>query len=493
MALYYPLNTTTKKFDANEAVKKISELKTDWHSSYNAGDKTKADEYAKKAQEYYKQLRDNGYSQVADDLTNTNDVGAKYIVENFLKNNSAPTTETPAVDTTTITGKVNDLYGIQKSDREKMAGKYDTLEDYNYNHNPYESEIGKSIMEDYKFQGKTASDNAVASGGGDNGGNIDSFASANANRQQLAFTNAGKQAVLNDFNTRIANAKDILYNLGVYQQNQDKGMQTTIGLQQTEEQRVFDNEETAKNNDVSRKKTISDVTGVAPNEWVDANNEFLDENGNLKAEYENVDFSAIMANAKKNGNTELYNQASVARAKKIFGNYDKYGKYDDGNYTLNGKQQTESARQFDENSKLTEKDIDTSADLTREEIQANERMTNSTNATNLQIADKELQAKMAEAEQDNTWTQALKEYDLSDNAKKVLNAHFHDAWQEGVEVEDILTIIANYASELTAYDASEILRMYGITDDFIKANSNGSKTKAEWLKQYTWYDPEEDD
>ena len=505
MATYNPLDTTKKKFDPYEAVKTIADYKTGWHSSYNAGDKAKADEYAKKAQDYYKQLRDNGYSDVADALTNTNDVGAKYIVSTFLKNNSAPTTtEAPKPDTTTITGKINDLYGIQKSDREKMAGKYDTLEDYNYNHNPYESDIGKSIMEDYKFKGKTASDNAVASGGADNGGNIDSYAAANANRQQLAFTNAGKQAVLNDFNTRISNAKEILYNLGVYQQNQDKGMQTTIGLQQSEEQRVFENEETKKNNQVDRDVKTSEVTGYVPESMRNSNNRFLNDDGTV-IDPQNTDFSLIIANAEKALKTETDPdkiadlKATIKEAKdarEVKTRMPEYSKWRNTveltspDATLTSKV---TNKELDNNKDIEDKKLDTTKELTYAELNSNERMNNATNATNLQIADKTLQAKMAESEQDKTWTKALKEYDLSDNAKTVLNAHFHDAWQEGEEVEDILTIIANYAGKLTEYDASTILNMYGITDKFIEENSNGQTTKADWLKQHTWYDPEEDD
>lgn len=348
-------------YNPYDAVNAIYNFKKQWHTADAQGDKKTADESAKKAQEYYAQLRDNGYSDLADNLSNTNDAGAKAIADYLAKNSMAKTktiTSTPVTSATptSIKGKVDNLYGIQTADRNVMAGKYDTLEDYNYNHNPYESEIGKSIMEDYKFKGKTASDNAVASGAGANSGNIDSYAAANANRQQLAFTNAGKQAVLNDFNTRIQNAKDILTNLGVYQQNQDKGMQTTINQQQTEEQRVFENEQTAKNNDVARKQTIAEVTGYAPDEWVNANNMFLDENGKLKPEYENVDFKALMTNAK---DENVRKQASVARAVKIFGNYEKYGQYDDGDYSLNGSQQTEVGRQFDTTADLTKREIDT--------------------------------------------------------------------------------------------------------------------------------------
>ena len=387
-------------YNPYDAVNAIYNFKKQWHSADAQGDKKTADDVAKKAQEYYKQLNDNGYSDLANNLSNTNDVGAKAIVD-YLSKNSAPTvkttTSTPVTTPTptSIQGKIDNLYGIQTNDRNVMAGKYDTLEDYNYNYNPYESEIGKAIMEDYKFKGKTASDNAVASGGASNGGNIDSYAAANANRQQLAFTNAGKQAVLSDFNARIQNAKDILTNLGVYQQNQDKGMQTTINQQQTEEQRVFENDQTAKNNDVARKQTISDVTGYAPDEWVNANNMFLDENGRLKPEYENVDFKAIMANAK---DENIRKQASVARAVKIFSNYEKYGQYDDGDYTANGDQITESRRQFDTTADLTEKEINAGLEKTYAQTATEKYISNNSLAGNKYASDKALEGDIYKAD-----------------------------------------------------------------------------------------------
>ena len=328
MATYNPYN------DAYS----IYKLKNSWHEADAKGDTATKDKSAKEAQAYYQSLIKNGYSDIAEKLQKTDNKGAKDVIKNLISSVQQPTgdewyqnnlkelqsnpewtdgvktgsstgVETvkssmpEAKDTETITGKINDLYGIQRSDRETMAGKYDTLEDYNYNHNPYESEIGKSIMEDYKFKGKTASDNAVASGGASNGGNIDSYASANANRQQMAFTNAGKQAVLADFNTRIANARGILSDLGVYQQNQDKGMQTTIGLQQTEEQRQFENEETKKNNEVDRGVKISEVTGYVPDSFVSANNPFFDNDGNL-IDVKNTDYSLIIHNAEEKLKTE---------------------------------------------------------------------------------------------------------------------------------------------------------------------------------------------
>lgn len=488
-------------FNAYDVAKIITDYKTGWHEADKAGDRKKADEYAKNAQQYYQQLIDNGYSDVANVLKNTNDVGARSYLEN-LKKNTVPESSMPeAKDITTADGMINHTFNVQNTNMGDMKKKYDYIFDYNINNNPYESDVGKSILSRYQYQGKTASDNAVASGGASNGGNIDSYASANANRQQLAFTVAGDQAVQNYRNDVLTNARNFLNDMGTYLQNQEKGMQTTAGMKQTEEQRVFENDETSKNNDVSRKKTISEVTGFAPNEWVDANNEFLDDNGNLKAEYENVDFSAIMANAKKNGNTELYNQASVARAKKIFSNYAKYGKYDDGNYTLSGKQQTESGRQFDRGAELKE-----------DEIKANERMNDATNTTNLQISNNELQANIAEAEEDKSWSEELKDADIKGDAKGFLDAYVYSYWAND-EKSDIKSLLESNNANLAKYledptnssvqpfkitknDASNILSWLDIDELYIGEDADGNKVympKEKWLDSQRWYDPTVDD
>lgn len=201
-----------------------------------------------------------------------------------------------------ISSKINDLFGIQKSDREQMAQNYDKFLDYNYNHNPYESEIGKSIMEDYQWKGAKASENETASGAASNSGNIDSFSAANASRQQAAFTNMGKQAVREDFNQRIANIQNTLNNLGIYQQNQDKGMQTTIGLEQNESQRLFDNDQTSQNNALNRDVITSQVTGVVPESMTLKNNQFFNSDGTLKST--DIDYQEIINNAKKQLETE---------------------------------------------------------------------------------------------------------------------------------------------------------------------------------------------
>lgn len=489
-------------FNAYDAVKKIYDMKTGWHTADKAGDRKKADEYAKNAQQYYQQLRDNGYSDVADALTNTNDVGAKYIVDTFMQKNASPptSTQTPeAKDITTADGMINHTFNVQNTNMDDMKKKYDYIFDYNINDNPYESEVGKSILSRYQYQGETASDNAVASGGASNGGNIDSYAAANANRQQLAFTVAGDQAVQNYRNNVLTNARNFLNDMGSYLQNQEKGMQTTAGMKQTEEQRVFDNSETSKNNDVSRKKTISEVTGYAPNEWVDANNEFLDDNGNLKAEYENLDFSAIMANAKKNGDTELYNQASVARAKKIFGNYAKYGKYDDGNYTLNGTQQTESARQFDKTAELTDKEIDTTAKLTQAELDSLERRNSADNATTLAVA--QMNA-LANAETFEDFVSGIKITSSDYGTQAFINKVLKEYWEQDADVV-IESTDFDETGKVIKYPKGKLplktllldnAKKYGITAEGAKAISSAFDFSPTWVDNYdVWYNPKKDE
>lgn len=54
----------------------------------------------------------------------------------------------------------------------------------------------QGIMDAYNLGGYNAAQGAYANGAADNGGNIDSYAAANANRQQLAFTTAGMQQAM---------------------------------------------------------------------------------------------------------------------------------------------------------------------------------------------------------------------------------------------------------------------------------------------------------
>lgn len=248
-----------------------------------------------------------------------------------------------------ISDKINTLWGLQTNDHNDLTNMYKKEYEDIKNTNPFTTEEAKAILAKYDLAGLQGRDNAVASGSASNGGNIDSYSAANAMRQQASLTNQGQMAVLEAHQQKIDNARSILEGLGAYQKDSYAGMQNTIGVQQTEAQRLFDNNETAKNNDVARKAQIAEVTGYSPDEWVVSNNPYMNDDGTIKDEYKNTDFSAVMAKAKASGNTATYNAAATARFYKIMSDYGKYGQYDDGNYIVPGQQETEARRQFNVN------------------------------------------------------------------------------------------------------------------------------------------------
>ena len=102
---------------------------------------------------------------------------------------------------------IKDAYGENK----KLTGSaYDYILS-----NPYESDIGKSIMNFYNMQGGKGASEATAEAAATNAGNIDSYSAANANRQRLAFTNAGTEAIRNQYNATTANLLNTLQQFGI--------------------------------------------------------------------------------------------------------------------------------------------------------------------------------------------------------------------------------------------------------------------------------------
>ena len=117
---------------------------------------------------------------------------------------------------TGLSPAVQNLYDSWKSDNNRLNGeiRYDdngnvvsglNTEHYNIGRNQLDfinnfdvtqQPYYQGIMDQYRLGGQNAAAGEYASGAATNAGNIDSYAAANANRQQLAFTNAGQQAAL---------------------------------------------------------------------------------------------------------------------------------------------------------------------------------------------------------------------------------------------------------------------------------------------------------
>ena len=550
-------------YNPYSAVNSIYKLKGQWDDADKSGDTTTKNNVAAKAQEYYNQLRNNGYSDVADKLSASNYAQSKSINDKWAKMGKTPTrdylsslgksygmttddvdkligwdnqtgevsfggkkigtpdavvdgvsywTDTSVLDSafndyinrsgTTYNSGINDkigqLWKTQNNDHSELSNMYKQEYEDIKKTNPFTTEEAQAILGKYSLAGLQARDNAVASGGASNGGNIDSYSATNAMRQQASLLNQGQMKVLNAHQQKLDNARAILEGLGVYQQNNYKTMQDTIGVQQTEDQRLFENDEiakanefnrneTSKNNDVARKSEIASVTGYAPDEWVVSNNPYMNDDGTIKDQYKNVDFSAVMANAKKTGNEKAYNAAAVARYYKIMGDYETYGQYDDGNYAIPGQQETEARRQANMNNDTVLKTLGAETDLAKYEINTKKTMADNENATNLYIAQTKANS---DGSSSSTLTgsqarTALKDGEISESILKAYNDAYGtsytmenpppvydgtkskslaDQWMKKLNDE----IADKYGSEFTAIDKTGTTFKRGNVDaDFI--------------------------
>lgn len=408
-------------YNPYSAVNAIYKLKGQWDNANNAGDTATKNSVAAKAQQYYKQLRNNGYGDIADQLTASNYTQAKAINDKWAKMGKTSTRDylyslgqskgmsqsdvdkligwdnltgevsfggkkigTPDTvvdgvsywsDTSVLDNAFNDYIdrsGTVRSkstavnqENEKLFAKYNQEYEDLKKTNPFETETGKAILAKYDLAGLQGRDNAVAENAGSNDGNIDSFAAANALRQQSSLVNQGQMVALEAHQQKLDHARALLSDMGV---NID---------------RVFNQDETAKNNDVARKSEIASVSGYTPTEWSIQNDAFLknfvDENGKLKAEYNDTDFQELINNAKAQGNTELANKYAILRGLKIFGNFSAYGKYlNQGDVAYVQPQRTADY------------------DLTKQQLESAERVAKGENDTTLALADKEAASAIAQ-------------------------------------------------------------------------------------------------
>ena len=384
-------------FSRDDAINSIVDLKKQWADANAAGDETKKNEAAKNAQEYYNKLYSYGYGDVADELNKSDYTAAKGVRDKYLKMDKSNGTDyltnlagsyglsstdvanlmkyDSATGQFTFGGKnignadavidgvgywsdtgvlknVWDDYvstsGITKSKstmvdqgNADITTKYQEIFDTAANENPYETEVGKSIMGKYNLAAIQGRENQLASGAATNGGNIDSFSAANAMRQQAALIYQGQDAVLAAHQQKIDNAQKILEGMGVHIN------------------RIFEQDETAKNNEVSRNVAVSEVTGYVPNEWAIKNDDllstYLNEDGSFKTEYEDVDFQQLINNAKAAGDTETARKYAIIRTRKMLGNMAEYGKYmNEGDTAYMTPQETAAVKQANANRESAE-------------------------------------------------------------------------------------------------------------------------------------------
>ena len=201
-------------------------------------------------------------------------------------------------------------------------------------------------------------------------------------------------------------------------------------------------------------------------------------------EYKNVDFSAVMADAKAKGNTEVYNAAATARFYKIMGDYATYGQWDDGNYALPGSQRTAEY------------------DLTQQQIASAEKIAKGENDTNLAIADKEasvtqqqinasLEAARLENEKDAYagYNVLLSMWPTNEVEKRAfIEKHIKPLYESGTAIppESLKQLIVanSTAYNIDVDDATKICRAYGVSTDWL----SGYRDRTASDGNVTWYD-----
>lgn len=404
-------------YNPYSATNAIYRLKGQWNKANEANDAEGKNAAAEKAQAYYEQLKKNGYSDLADELASSGEAAAKSINDKWAKTGKTATRgylyslgksrgmsnsdideligwdnqsgevsfggkkigkPDAVVDGTSYfgdTGKLDSAFNdyIERSgnvrpkptavnqENENLFRRYKQEYDDLKGTNPFTTEEAKAILSKYDLAGLQGRDNAVASNAGSNGGNIDSFAAANALRQQASLVSQGQQAVLSAYQQKLDHARSLLSDMGV---NID---------------RVYNQDETTKNNEVARNSEIASVTGYTPDGWAFKNDAFLKnfvgDDGKLKPEYESTDFQELINNAKAKGDMALANKYAILRAKKIFDNVSKYGQYlNQGDISYLRPQKTEAARQFDEQIAQADRALKSESDLKSAELEAQKQM-----------------------------------------------------------------------------------------------------------------------
>lgn len=235
----------SKRYNPYEDAKNILKYKGNYHTAKQMG--TNYDQYKEAAKPYYQNLRFNGYGDLADQFEQSDFIKAQDLfnglkqdttVDDYFANLYGKTAEEQA-NAPKISQAAENLWNAYQSglnNANNLYGndiKYDSngnvisgigIDHYNQIRNfanglsnfdvtaqPYY----QGIMNSFQLQGNNAARGEQATGAANNAGNIDSYAQANANRQQLAFTSKGLEAALAQANQNQQNQ------LSAYQANSD--------------------------------------------------------------------------------------------------------------------------------------------------------------------------------------------------------------------------------------------------------------------------------
>lgn len=212
----------SKRYNPYEDAKNILKYKGNYHTAKQMG--TNYDQYKEAAKPYYQNLRFNGYGDLADQFEQSDFIKAQELfkglkqdttVDDYFADLYSKTAESQS--TPKISQAVEDMWNAWNNTNTTLNGneiKYDrngnVVSGLNVDHyNTGRNQLGylnnfdvtaqpyyQGIMNAFQLQGNNAARGEQATGAANNAGNIDSYAQANANRQQLAFTSKGIESAL---------------------------------------------------------------------------------------------------------------------------------------------------------------------------------------------------------------------------------------------------------------------------------------------------------
>ena len=290
----------SKRYNPYEDAKNILRNKGNYHTAKQMG--MDYEQYRQAAVPYYQNLISNGYEDLAQKFADSDYIKAQELfnglkpdttVDDYFSSVAADALSNASNPQRSQTA--NDLWDAYNNNNNLLNGelKYDAngnvvgglnLDYYNTGKNqlsylnnfditaqPYY----QGIMDAYQLKGNNAARGEQASGAANNAGNIDSYAQANANRQQLAFTTAGIESALAAANQNHANWQNVYNSMA----NRLTGMENSNANTLNAFQNIY------ATDSAERQNTLNAAASLAQQEMQDKINKYLADVGYDQAIY----------------------------------------------------------------------------------------------------------------------------------------------------------------------------------------------------------------
>ena len=290
----------SKRYNPYEDAKNILRNKGNYHTAKQMG--MDYEQYRQAAVPYYQNLISNGYEELAQKFADSDYIKAQELfnglkpdttVDDYFSSVAANALDNASNPQRSQTA--NDLWDAYNNNNNLLNGelKYDAngnvvgglnLDYYNTGKNqlsylnnfditaqPYY----QGIMDAYQLKGNNAARGEQASGAANNAGNIDSYAQANANRQQLAFTTAGIESALAAANQNQANWQNVYNSMA----NRLTGMENSNANTLNAFQNIY------ATDSAERQNTLNTAASLAQQEMQDKINKYLADVGYDQAIY----------------------------------------------------------------------------------------------------------------------------------------------------------------------------------------------------------------